>query len=37
MNHLTKEQFVMISSYFEAPEQGEGFEIRVHGRADPVR
>lgn len=29
-HHLTKEQFEMISSYFEAPEPSEGFEIQVH-------
>jgi predicted kinase len=32
-HHLTKEQFQMISSYFEAPEPAEGFELRVHRSA----
>jgi len=33
-HHLTQEDFFHISSYFEAPEKGEGFEIEVHGVAE---
>jgi predicted kinase len=30
-NHLTEEDFALVSSYFEVPEAAEGFNIRVHG------
>jgi len=32
-HHLTEEDFVHISSFFEAPEQAEGFRIEVHAAA----
>ena len=32
-HHLTKEDFVHISSFFESPEQGEGFQIEIHAAA----
>jgi predicted kinase len=35
-HHLTKEDFVNISSFFEAPEAGEGFQIKVHAAAEAV-
>jgi len=30
-HHLTEEVFALVTSYFEAPEAAEGFNIRVHG------
>ena len=32
-HHLTAEDFAYISSFFEAPEPGEGFCIRIHAPA----
>ena len=29
-HHLTEEVFALVSSYFEAPEAAEGFNIQVH-------
>ena len=29
-HHLTEEQFFQISSYFEAPDETEGFNIKMH-------
>jgi hypothetical protein len=33
-HHLTEEDFALISSYFEAPEMYEGFNIEVHSATD---
>jgi predicted kinase len=30
-HHLTEEVFALISSYFEAPEAAEGFNVEIHG------
>jgi predicted kinase len=30
-HHLTEETFALVSSYFEAPEAGEGFNVEIHG------
>ena len=32
--HLTKDDLDYISSYFEAPQENEGFKIEIHGTAD---
>ena len=32
-HHLTQEDFVYISSFFEAPGQEEGFQMEVHAAA----
>jgi predicted kinase len=32
-HHLTEEDFVHISSFFEAPDEGEGFQVKVHPAA----
>ena len=32
--HLTKDDFDYISSFFEAPEENEGFKIEIHATAD---
>ncbi len=31
-HHLTEEDFIHVSSFFQAPEEAEGFTIAVHGR-----
>jgi predicted kinase len=31
-HHLTKEDFIYVSSFFQAPEEGEGFNIDLHAR-----
>jgi hypothetical protein len=30
---LTEEDFVQISSYFQAPEESEGFNVTIHAPA----
>ena len=30
-HHLTEEVFALVSSYFEAPESDEGFNVKLHG------
>lgn len=33
-HHLTAEDFAYISSFFEAPEEAEGFHVQIHAAAD---
>jgi predicted kinase len=31
-HHLTEEDFFHVTSFFQAPEEAEGFKIQIHGR-----
>jgi len=29
-HHLTEEDFIYVSSFFQAPEESEGFNVKIH-------